>query len=421
MSILNRSKRWSIKPPPGAQINRGHPLAQGLVGAFLFNEGGGLTVRNLAGQASNGALTATTWAQGPWGSDLVFNGTTFFVTIPSDPKINNLGPLTIVFWGLYNAPVTYFLDKSDGNVSNGDWMIDIVTTNTMRFRKELGTSNHDSRCAIPTTGIWFQFACTWTGVIGTTAQTKMYVNGRSQAVTESVLGSGARVDNSLSLQIAKSKIDGTFLGGQMDHLLIYNRVLSPTEIAQLYGDPFGMMIPQYSAPKVPGSGSTTVEEEFDGAVTPAGAIVSSVTQVESGTVTPTGQLFNSVSQSFAGAIEPAGAMVGSQIIFPTGEVAPSGEMISSVTRVQSGAVASAGALRASVSTFQSGSVSPAGALIAGLFVTQQFGGSIGPTGEMTGTVNGETPPSQPGSVGETVLVSVPFNGIISGSADTTLR
>ena len=45
--IAFRPKRWSEKPPVGTQINWGHPLAAGLVGAWLVNENGGKTLRDL--------------------------------------------------------------------------------------------------------------------------------------------------------------------------------------------------------------------------------------------------------------------------------------------------------------------------------------------------------------------------------------
>lgn len=253
MSILTRHQRWTVKPPPGAQINRGHSLAIGLVGAWLFNEGGGAVVRNLAGETvSNGAATAPSWVQGPWGSSLLFNGSTAFITMGAEPKINNLGPVTIVFWALYDSgSLHYFVDKSDGNVANGDWWIDLITGPLIQFKKELGTTNLDMRCTAPAAGVWFQCAVTWDGTLSS-GSTKMYVNGRSQAVTETNPGSGTRADNTTSLQVMKSKVDSTFQAGQMDHLLLYNRVLNPTEIAHLYTEPFAMMVSGSRFPRFAG-------------------------------------------------------------------------------------------------------------------------------------------------------------------------
>ncbi len=49
--------RRQYKPPQGVMIDPLHPLAQGLVGAWAFNESGP-TVRNLAGPSNNGTFAA---------------------------------------------------------------------------------------------------------------------------------------------------------------------------------------------------------------------------------------------------------------------------------------------------------------------------------------------------------------------------
>lgn len=45
-------KRWTMKPPVGSQINRGHPSAQNLQYAFLANEGAGLRLNDAAGSGA---------------------------------------------------------------------------------------------------------------------------------------------------------------------------------------------------------------------------------------------------------------------------------------------------------------------------------------------------------------------------------
>ena len=79
MALLTRQKRWTVKPPIGAQINWGHPLANGLLSCFLFNEGGGLTVGDLANAGRSGAINnssaSTTWGACKNGVGLLKNGT----------------------------------------------------------------------------------------------------------------------------------------------------------------------------------------------------------------------------------------------------------------------------------------------------------------------------------------------------------
>lgn len=56
-----------IKPPPGAQLNRGHPLAQGMVLCFPFNEAGGRPIDLVAGRS---LTTKPTWVNSRWGPAL---------------------------------------------------------------------------------------------------------------------------------------------------------------------------------------------------------------------------------------------------------------------------------------------------------------------------------------------------------------
>lgn len=58
MAALLRPRRWAIKPGMAhARVDRGSPLAAGLTGLWLLNEGGGTAVVNLA----NGAAYGSTW------------------------------------------------------------------------------------------------------------------------------------------------------------------------------------------------------------------------------------------------------------------------------------------------------------------------------------------------------------------------
>ena len=49
----------TLKPPLGVRLNTSHPLARGLVGCLLMNEGGGNKAFDLSGNGKHGTLTAT--------------------------------------------------------------------------------------------------------------------------------------------------------------------------------------------------------------------------------------------------------------------------------------------------------------------------------------------------------------------------
>jgi hypothetical protein len=69
-----QSRLWPdprVKPPFGAaEIDWGHPLSQGLVAAWLFNEGAGRVLRDYANSAISASITDPTnilWQPGPRG------------------------------------------------------------------------------------------------------------------------------------------------------------------------------------------------------------------------------------------------------------------------------------------------------------------------------------------------------------------
>jgi hypothetical protein len=73
---------WNMtKPPLGAKINFAHPLAKGIVGCWLLNEGMGDKVYDLSGNGNTGTLanfshpaTVTSgWNPGKFGKTLLHN------------------------------------------------------------------------------------------------------------------------------------------------------------------------------------------------------------------------------------------------------------------------------------------------------------------------------------------------------------
>lgn len=84
------------KPPYGARLNPFHPLSQGLVGAWLFNEGGGVTIYDLAGmfgrtEIGPGSGRGFVWDLG----GLKFIYSTYFKT--NIPQNVTFSDLTVAF------------------------------------------------------------------------------------------------------------------------------------------------------------------------------------------------------------------------------------------------------------------------------------------------------------------------------------
>ena len=79
------------QPGVGNQINLAHPMAQGLVGAWLFNEGLGSKVYDISAYSNHGDLISTsqvTWVSTIHGYALDFDGTTGYVDLGTSRVID---------------------------------------------------------------------------------------------------------------------------------------------------------------------------------------------------------------------------------------------------------------------------------------------------------------------------------------------
>jgi Domain of unknown function (DUF1929) len=78
-------------PPP--------PPNSGLVGAWGFSEGSGVTTADASGNGNTGAITGGTWtAQGRYASTLSFNGTSNVVRVAGSTSRNLTTGMTLSAW-----------------------------------------------------------------------------------------------------------------------------------------------------------------------------------------------------------------------------------------------------------------------------------------------------------------------------------
>ena len=168
-----------VKPPFGVQLNLGHPLAQGLIGCWLFNEGYGLSgslLYDSSGKRNNGILTggfttASGWSSAPEGSVLVFNGSSTFVDVP---KTNILNPATVTVFARVRL-VSWTSDTymvSNGNSGSDGFHLGLLGASTFVwfFGGVAGSIIYSA--TVPTMGVWYNVVGTWDRVT-----TKLYING----------------------------------------------------------------------------------------------------------------------------------------------------------------------------------------------------------------------------------------------------
>ncbi|MBP7053128.1 MAG: LamG domain-containing protein [Phycisphaerae bacterium] len=76
------TKQSKFKPPIGVPIHPAHPLARGLAGCWLLNEGGGATAHDASGRRYDGVFSGNpTWSHGPLGRTIQFDGTDDWITM----------------------------------------------------------------------------------------------------------------------------------------------------------------------------------------------------------------------------------------------------------------------------------------------------------------------------------------------------
>lgn len=212
------------KPILGEQIDWSHPLASGLVGCWLMNEGSGSTVQDLSGNGKHGTLGATTWAAGKFGSCLGFDGgDTINIT-----GFSLSGSYTWSFW-VCSTDTTANTDLFDCQTGR---MIVLWRQSDMLT---LYDGNYRYFGSTPSSG--------WHHVVfvasATTLTCSCYMDGVQSGITRTY--TPVNIGGSVAIGSRYSG-DDNYFNGLMSSCAIYNRALSASEIAQLYREPFGMIV-----------------------------------------------------------------------------------------------------------------------------------------------------------------------------------
>ena len=233
-----------IKPIKSSIVNPTHPLAKGLVGCWLLNEGTGNKISDLSGHGNSGTIYGSpAWSAGPTGGCLEFvNGNSQYINVGNSyfgmDKTNSLSIVTfacrtssdptyapIIQRGGYVFPFGFKLYKYGS-----------YTRIYFSVRTGPGNTNMSSLTDDIPLGQWAQFAGTFDG----TTQS-VYHNGR---FSNSVANSGSLDFNSASHLTYLGAVEGfeseyTHDGG-LAYVFLWNLSLSAAQIAWLSREPFAM-------------------------------------------------------------------------------------------------------------------------------------------------------------------------------------
>ncbi len=198
----------------------------GLVAGYSFDAGTGTTATDSSGNNNTGTINTATWTTGKYGGGLNFNGTAK-VQVPSAASLNLTSGMTLAAWIkptvnqsgwvtiLQKQPDAYVL-----NASNGTGAL---------FPGGGATSNNGwqyvSGVSASPVNTWTHVAVTYDGAI-----LRMYVNG-AQVATQP--GTGTIQTTSSPLWIGGNSPYGEYFVGLIDEVRVYNRALTPGEIATI--------------------------------------------------------------------------------------------------------------------------------------------------------------------------------------------
>ncbi len=231
-------KNWITKPPLGSVVDTSHPLAKSLVGAWIFNEGGGLKLNSLTNRYPEKIVPNTNsgWATTPKGLSYHFDNTAYTYSTPPVFTKDITIIVTYSIQSFYGASEYWVAGYTDSLTSPSAYDKSIVivdATKKAKFHCYDGSNKDIISNTVTTVNTIYTVVAVKRG-----GNLELYVNGKSDATP---VASGDTYANNVYFTSSIGGI-GTLLGNVISKML-YSRALSPSEIQQLYINPYGFIVP----------------------------------------------------------------------------------------------------------------------------------------------------------------------------------
>ena len=215
------------KPISGTQLDHAHPLAQDLVGCWLAGHGGNKAF-DLSGNGNHATFQADTHLViGPFGYAWDFDGVGDYIDLGNVPQLQGASEFAISVWAIYDGTEKRFMGK--GGASRDlqvSWW-----SNTLYF--DVADETDRATCTLGS-GEWYHIVFLLTG-----GNSFIYVNG----VQEGTVAEPDSITSNSNSFLLGDNGEGTHnFDGRVDHLYFYNRGITPSEIRDLYVDPFCMFV-----------------------------------------------------------------------------------------------------------------------------------------------------------------------------------
>lgn len=228
------------KPEGQVRIDWSNPLAKGLVGAWIFNEGSGSTIFDLTGN-NNAVLENGTWAIAGGERSVLCNADQEIVTVASADATNPSGDITIF---ARIKPPSSIGDGGSGsthgviNNYSAQYYIGITGSGNMQFNDyDVGSIDVD-------VGDW---GVDWLTVGGTIYGTDATLYFKGDPVGTGTIDRSGAVNGETKLFNVDNNEDLDYdnpLDGEGSIVYIYNRGLSAPEFKSLDANPYQILQPR---------------------------------------------------------------------------------------------------------------------------------------------------------------------------------
>ncbi len=224
------------KPPPGARVDWGNPINDGLIGWWLFNEGAGGSVQNVAGDNIGVTVNANpvNWVGSPQGGTIDFDGTDDYINI-GDALLTLSGQTGFAASMWVNPDVINFTDHRGilargASATRTPWIWGPSGGNFIRMNLETTLGVIDVSSAALTIGVWTHLVFSWDGDLCT-----VYKDG--------IAGDTDTLGGALESQDADAAI-GLIVGfaewdGPLENIAVWNRPVTVSEVGTLHRNPYG--------------------------------------------------------------------------------------------------------------------------------------------------------------------------------------
>jgi len=221
-----------VKPMLGTPADRAHPLSRGLVGWWPMQEGSGGTIYDISGYGNHGTLEADThWVPGKFGPCLDFDGAGDYVNCGRMQAIENKN----VTFSVWINPDAW---GNDGTLirkgtAQSTYDLDINNATEIRWYVTGGDILITQDESVYSLNAWMHIVVS----AQANGDGAMYING---VLVGTDSGTALDTISTDDLYLGCENKTDDFFNGQIDDVMIFDRALSQSEIAQLYREPFCM-------------------------------------------------------------------------------------------------------------------------------------------------------------------------------------